>query len=86
MGPNTIKENIYADHSTNEVTFVNTEEPEEIMNCITTNSAGVRSLEFYRRDSNTKERLEWSVPKHIALNGIQACIDRATRILESQSK
>ena len=64
--------------------FCNAEKPDEIMNSITTDAGGVRSLEFFRRDSNTKERLEWSVPRHVGLAGIQACIDRARRAMEGK--
>jgi hypothetical protein len=44
--------------------------PHEHVNLITTDSQGVRRLEFFLRDKVTKERVPWSAPKHIAHAGI----------------
>lgn len=45
--------------------------PNEHVNLITTDGAtGVRKLEFFVRDKTTKERMPWSVPKHVAHGGI----------------
>ena len=44
--------------------------PHEHVNLITTDSQGVRRLEFFLRDKATKERVPWSAPKHLAHGGI----------------
>ncbi len=44
--------------------------PNEHVNLITTDAAGVRRLEFFLRDKATKERVPWPAPRHVAHGGI----------------
>eukprot|EP01034_Spumella_vulgaris_P035263 gene35263-43478_t len=77
-GPRRMLENIYSNKSIWEVVFRSTTEPIEIVNIISTNAeTGVRSLEFFLRSSETKERLFWEGPKAIGLAGIQKTFDMA---------
>jgi hypothetical protein len=83
MGPNRIKENIYSDKQNLEVKFVVIHENNEHVNKIYIDpETSVRTLEFYKRDSTTKERIHWAVPKKVALEGIQKCLEMARKINE----
>jgi hypothetical protein len=81
IGPKRVKENIYADERNLEVKFVVINENNEHVNKIHIDpETGVRTLEFYKRDSTTKERIHWSAPKKIAVEGIQNCLEMARKI------
>ena len=72
-------ENIYADESILEVKFIRTDTPLEHVNIIT-NENGVRKLEFFQRDSVSKERVSWNVAKDMALGGISKVLNRAREL------
>ena len=72
-------ENIYVDKSIWEVKFVRTDTSLEHVNIIT-DVDGVRKLEFYQRDSITKERVPWHAPKEVALGGISKVLKRAKEL------
>ena len=69
LGPNRrISENIYFDESKLEVKFVVADDIIEHVNIIHTNATnGERTLEFYKRHSQTGERTPWDVPKSVCL-------------------
>lgn len=77
LGPNRIIENIYADESLLEVNFNVTNDPEEHVNIITIDKSGKRMLEFYKRNSETKERVFWTVPAKIGLTGMAKIFEMA---------
>jgi stress response protein SCP2 len=56
---------------------------EEIVNAITTDENGVRKLEFFVRDPETKERKEWTVPKHHTLGSIEKCFEICQSLKET---
>ena len=59
---------------------------EEIVNAITTDEAGVRKLEFFLRDAETKDRHEWSVPKSHTLATIAKCFEKCNAIKAKESE
>ena len=77
FGAKILKENIYFDLPNLEVRFVNCDGSAEVVNSVLTDELGVRRLEFFARDTNSKEKKEWPVPKQVALHGIQKCLDAA---------
>jgi hypothetical protein len=81
IGPNRVKESIYADERNLEVKFVVINENNEHVNKIHIDpETAVRTLEFYKRDSTTKGRIHWSAPKKIAVEGIQNCLGMARKL------
>lgn len=76
LGPNRIIENIYADEALLEVKFVVENDIVEHVNIIHTNN-GVRTLEFYKRHSQTGERVQWDAPKQVGLGGIEKVLEKA---------
>jgi hypothetical protein len=81
MGPNRIVENIYADESKLEVSFVVIDDPTDHVNIIHTDAVtGTRTLEFYKRNTKTQERVHWSVPAKIGLTGMEKIFDMARTI------
>ena len=81
MGPHTICENIYTDESKLEVKFVVTDDIIEHVNIIHTNAtSGERTLEFYKRHSQTGERTPWEVPKSACLDAIAKVLDYARTV------
>ncbi len=76
VGPNRIIENIYADEALLEVKFVVKDDIIEHVNIVHTNN-GVRTLEFYKRHSQTGERVQWDAPKRLALGGIEKVLEKA---------
>ncbi len=78
VGPKRMIENIYSDKLIWEVVFKSVTGDTEIVNIINTNTAtGVRNLEFFMRDSITKERIHWAAPKSLGLGGIQKTLELA---------
>lgn len=59
---------------------------EEIVNAITTDESGVRKLEFFVRDHETKERKEWIVPKHETLASIDKVFERCQQLKEAEGE
>lgn len=84
IGLKRLKENIYFDVRNLEVRFINCDGSAEVVNLILTDALGVRRLEFFARDINSRERKEWPVPKQMALNGIQKCLDAARSVDEGK--
>jgi hypothetical protein len=81
MGPTRIIEHIYYDENILEVNFNVTNDEDEHVNIILVDKdTGKRTLEFFKRNSTTKERVQWDVPKHIALAGIVKIFDMARTI------
>ena len=80
LGAKILRENIYFDLLNLEVRFVNCDGSAEVVNLILTDEYGIRRLEFFARDTNSKEKKEWPVPKQVALHGIQKCLDAARSI------
>jgi hypothetical protein len=81
MGPNRIKENIYTDEKNLEVKFVIVDEKGEIVNRIVNDpETNVRILEFYQRDSTSKERIHWAAPKKVGISGLQKCLEMAKKM------
>ncbi len=80
MGPNRITENIYTDESIYEVNFSVANDENDHVNIILTDATGKRTLEFYKRNSTTKERVPWTVPAHVALGGITKVLEMARTI------
>jgi hypothetical protein len=77
-GPIRVLENIYSDKSIWEVNFKSLTSDTEIVNLISTDpTTSVRSLEFFLRDSSTKERAYWHGPKAMGLAGIEKTFDVA---------
>ncbi len=72
-----VTENIYA--APFEVRFVVVNDENEHVNIITTDAAGVRHLEFYKRVAASKERVPWAAPKAVALGGINAVLEMARK-------
>ncbi len=54
--------------------------PNEHVNLISTDAAGVRRLEFFLRDKNTKERVPWPAPKALAHGGILKVLKAAESV------
>ena len=77
MGPSRIIENIYYDESILEVNFNVTNDQNEHVNTILVDNNGKRTLEFFKRNSVTKERVEWAVPKQTVLTGMVKIFDMA---------
>lgn len=74
LGTTRYKEIIYADKSIYTVNYFNLTDYTEIVNVIVFNN-GVRSLEYYKRNSETKERIHWNAIKKDAIVAIQKAID-----------
>ncbi len=75
-GPRRVRENIYSDENMHEVIFKLIDEPDEIVNLISTHpETGKRSLEFFRRNSTTKERVHWAVSAKLPLGGISKVLE-----------
>lgn len=47
------------------------------MNQIITSPQGTRTLEFFLRDKETKERVPWQAPRHMAHGGIVKVLTKA---------
>ena len=78
VGPARILENIYSDESLLEVKFIVTNDIIEHVNIIHTDaSTGERTLEFYKRHSQTRERVFWDVPKQGGLGAINKVLEYA---------
>lgn len=76
VGPARIFENIYADESLLEVKFVVTDDIIEHVNIIHTNATtGERTLEFYKRHSQTGEKVFWDMPKLGGLGAINKVLE-----------
>jgi hypothetical protein len=73
-------ENIYYDESILEVNFNVTNDENEHVNIIILDQNGKRTLEFFKRNSVTKERVEWAAPKQVALAGMVKIFDMARNI------
>lgn len=81
MGANRIIENIYTDESIYEVNFsVENDETDHVNIILTDPTTGKRTLEFYKRNSATKERVFWAGPAAIGLGGIRKVLDMARTI------
>lgn len=76
IGPNRMIENIYADEALLEVKFVVEGDVIEHVNIIHAKD-GVRTLEFYKRHSQTGERVHWDAPKRLALGGVEKVLEMA---------
>jgi len=72
-----IIENIYYNESLNEVIFSVVNDPTDIVNIIRTDANGDRTLEFYKRNSETKERIHWAVPAKMGLDGMVKMFEMA---------
>lgn len=80
-GPHTIIENIYADKSIWEIKFVVVNDTFEIVNVINIDpDSGKRTMEFYKRNSTTKEREHWAMPKAGSLLAHQKIYDYAATL------
>lgn len=78
LGPNRITENIYYDETILEVNFIVANDPNEHVNIIVVDKdTGKRTLEFYKRNSDTKERVHWAVPAKTGLAGMGKIFDMA---------
>ena len=80
MGPHRMIEDIFSDNSKFEVIFVvtNASEMEDHINVINIDATtGVRSLEFYKRHSETKERTWWAPPKKMVEVAMNKMFDMA---------
>ena len=80
MGPHRMIEDIFSDSTKFEVNFVvtNASEPEDHINVINIDAAtGVRSLEFYKRHSETKGRTWWAPPKKMVEVAMNKMFDMA---------
>lgn len=80
-GPITFCENIYCDISKWEMTFVNTKDSSEIINVINIDPiSGKRTMEFYKRNSSTKERERWEIPLPAAIEAHRKMYDYAAAL------
>ena len=80
-GPQTIVENIYSDKSILEIKFASANENYEIVNVIHVDAdTGKRTLEFYKRNSTTKQREHWAVPKANATASFEKMYDYAVTL------
>ena len=78
LGPNRIIENIYSNKSTLEIVFDMVNDDSEIVNIIHIDEkTGKRSLEFFKRNSTTKERVVWTAPVNMVIDAIKKTIDHA---------
>jgi len=76
-----IIENIYCDESIFEVKFCVVDDPTEHVNIITADeTTGLRRLEFYLRNKETKERAHWHAPKVVGQGGIAKVLEKARTI------
>jgi hypothetical protein len=83
MGPHRIIENIYPDKENFEIKFVDVDENSEIVNRIVIDPASKsRSLEFYKRDSTSKQRIHWAIPRKGGEEGIRKCLEMAKKFQE----
>jgi hypothetical protein len=82
VGSLKIIELIHATETILEVNFKMVSDNYEIVNRITTNSETLRSkLEFFKRDSKSKERIHWVAPKKVGYERIQQIFDFARTIV-----
>ena len=73
-----IIENIYTTgEPLYEVLFVMVDDENEHVNAITTDASGARKLEFFMRNSKTKERVPWPAPKAVVTGGIEKVLKAA---------
>jgi len=80
-----VKVNVYVDEANLEAKFIDAEDHAEIVHKIHVNpETDSRSLEFYRRDSATKERMHWQAPKKTVLDALQKCLDMAKRMTDGE--
>lgn len=77
MGNTRIIENIYTNESIFEVNFSVISDPTDHVNVILTDPAGRRTLEFYKRNTESKERVHWTVPATVAMGGINKVLEMA---------
>ena len=56
------------------------DDEDEHVNAILVDNNGKRTLEFFKRNSVTKERVEWAVPKQMVVTGIVKVFDMARTI------
>lgn len=81
LGERVMKENIYEDVDALEVKFQIVGTNEEIVNAILTDAAtGDRTLTFFSRKIDTKERTHWIAPKAVAQNGVVKTIEHAEKM------
>ena len=89
-----VYETIWFDHANLEVSAIAVHgeginadgQQQEIVNAITTDDEGVRKLEFFVRDVETKERKEWTVPKREILVSIEKVFARCQHIKVGESQ
>lgn len=77
VGSLRIIECIHADESILEVNFNVVSDNYEIVNCITTDESGKHKLEFFKRDSKSKERVHWMAPAKVGYARIQQIFETA---------
>lgn len=82
LGERVIKENIYEDVDALEVKFQMVGTNEEIVNAILIDPAtGDRTLTFFSRKIDTKERTHWAVPKAMVQSGVAKTIEQAEKMV-----
>ncbi len=72
-----IVENIYFDEAIHEVNFSVINDPTDHVNIIHTDANGKRTLEFYKRNTSTKERVHWNGPAKMGLAGMVKIFEMA---------
>lgn len=80
VGSLRIIECIHADESILEVNFNIVSDNYEIVNRIATDESGKHKLEFFKRDSQSKDRVHWMAPAKVGYARIQQIFDTARTI------
>jgi hypothetical protein len=78
IGPDRAKANIYTNESKLEIVFKLVGEETEHINAIAVDEqTGSRHLEFFARDSKSMNRVNWSAPRQVVLDGMQKVLEKA---------